>query len=324
MKRAATLLVLLGLALPGSARAESREVTFSFAGDVMLAGSPGKAIARGQDPLRFFAKLLHGADLAVANLECPVSTRGAEIDKPITFRAHPRAVATMKRHFDAVSLANNHSGDWGPDALLQTMDLLRAAGLPFFGAGRDLADAHKPLFVERNGLRIAFLGYLEFKPRRFEAGASRPGVAWSEDEQVVADIRAARAAGADLVIPFVHWGYDEDPAPNGRQRELGRTMIDAGADLVMGGHPHVTQGMEVYKGRLIVYSLGNFVFDDFPPGPQRTGWMLRITLGRGGPVRWHTIVARLDADGTPRPDLDAESPCGGTGADPVRMCKGGL
>ncbi len=323
MRRPATVLVLLALAWPAAARAESPEVTFSFAGDVMLAEDPGDEIARGRDPLRFFAPLLRDADLALANLECPVSTRGAEIDKPITFRAHPRVVATVKRHFDAVSLANNHSGDWGPDALLQTLDLLRAAGLPFFGAGRDLADAHKPLFLERNGLRIAFLGYLEFKPRRFEAGASRPGVAWSEDEQVVADIRAARAAGADLVIPFVHWGYDEDPEPNARQRELGRLMIDSGADLVMGGHPHVTQGMEVYKGRLIVYSLGNFVFSGFPPGPQRTGWMLRVTIGRDGLVRWHTVVARLDARGTPRPDLEAQSPCGQAGDDAVHACRRG-
>lgn len=107
------------------------------------------------------------------------------------------------------------------------------------------------------------LSYNEYKPRSFEAGPDWPGIAWSEDSQVTSDIRAARAAGTDLVIPFMHWGWERELAPTERQRQLARLMIDAGADLVVGGHPHVTQGAEYYRGKLIVYSLGNFVFDGF-------------------------------------------------------------
>ena len=105
--------------------------------------------------------------------------------------------------------------------------------------------------------------YNEFKPRSFEAGANWPGVAWSEDSQVVADIRAARKAGAHIVIPFMHWGWEEKPHPSPRQRELAQRMINAGADAVVGGHPHVTQGAHVYRGRPITWSLGNFVSTAF-------------------------------------------------------------
>jgi poly-gamma-glutamate synthesis protein (capsule biosynthesis protein) len=100
-------------------------------------------------------------------------------------------------------------------------------------------------------------------------------------------------------------------------------MIDAGADAVVGGHPHVVQGAEVYQGRPIVYSLGNFVFDGFEPGPGREGWVLRLTVDRTGVVRWDTVVARLDDDGSPHPDPDATAPCGEAGALQVRACRVG-
>jgi hypothetical protein len=102
-----------------------------------------------------------------------------------------------------------------------------------------------------------------------------PGIAWSEDEQVIADIRAARAAGADHVIPFMHWGWEKSTQPDDRQRSLARRLIDEGASLVVGSHPHVTQGAEIYRGKPIVYSLGNFVFDGFDYENARRGWLLR-------------------------------------------------
>jgi poly-gamma-glutamate capsule biosynthesis protein CapA/YwtB (metallophosphatase superfamily) len=134
---------------------------------------------------------------------------------------------------------------------------------PGLAVGAILAEAHKPLWIERKGVRIAVLSYNEFKPRSFEAGANWPGIAWSEDDHVISDIRAAKAAGADLVIPFMHWGWEKETTPSQRQRQLAHKMIDEGATLVVGGHPHVTQGAETYKGKPIIYSLGNFVFDGF-------------------------------------------------------------
>ena len=285
-----------------------------FVGDVMLDEGPGQVIKSGRDPLAPFAAELRDADFTIGNLECPIATQGQPlVSKIFSFRADPRVVSRLKGRFDALSLANNHSGDYGKAAFLETLSHLERAGIAYFGGGHDLASAHAPLWIERRGLRIAVLGYNEFKPRSFEAGADHPGVAWSEDSQVVSDIRAARAAGADLVIPFMHWGWEREPEPSERQRQLARTMIDAGADVVVGSHPHVTQGAEYYRGKLIVYSLGNFVFDGFELPAAKRGWLLRLTLGRQGLLAWETLAAQMDEEGTPHPVPGALTPCGESG-----------
>ncbi|MDD5328653.1 MAG: CapA family protein [Sulfuricella sp.] len=297
-------------------------VRLIFAGDVMLDDGPGRVIQSGRDPLAPFAAALAAADYRIGNLECSVATVGHAIDNKIyTFRAHPRVMNVLRGRFDALGVANNHSGDYGQAAFVQTLSLLEQNGIAAFGGGRDLARAHAPLWIERKGLRIAVLGYDEFKPRSFEAGPDWAGVAWSEDSQVVADIRAARAAGADLVIPFMHWGWERELDPSERQRQLARTMIDAGADMVIGGHPHVTQGAEYYKGRLIVYSLGNFVFDGFETAETRRGWLLRLTVDRRGLIGWDTLAAEMDAEGTPHPVPGALTPCGQSGDEAVRLCR---
>jgi len=301
--------LVCALWVPGATAAPD-PLSLLFAGDIMLDGVPGEGVARGGDPFASFSDILASADLAVGNLECAVATTGAPEDKRFTFRAHPRAVPVLARHFGAVGLANNHSGDFGKAALSETLSTLEHGGLPFFGAGKDLARAHVPLIIERKGVRIALLAYDEFKPRSFEAGADYPGVAWSEDEQVLWDIHHARELGADLVFPFMHWGWEGEPQPCPRQRELAHAMIDAGADAVIGAHPHVTQGVETYHGKLIVYSLGNFVFEGFHEHATRTGWLLRLSLQKSGVISWDTVVAKLDDQGSPAPALDQASPCG--------------
>ena len=287
-------------------------VRLLFAGDVMLDDGPGKVIADGRDPLAPFDRWLREADHTVGNLELPIATVGQPLESKIySFRAPPQVLRVLQGRFNTMALANNHSGDYGQAAFVETMQHLDAAGLAHFGGGLNLAQAHRPHWVEQQGLRIALLAYNEFKPRSFAAGPNWPGVAWSEDELVVADIRAARAAGADVVIPFMHWGWERERQPTQRQRQLARRMIDAGADVVVGGHPHVTQGVDTYRGKLIVYSLGNFVFDGFEdvPGGQ-TGWLLRLALDKRGLVAWDTLAAQMDHEGTPHPDPGAATPCG--------------
>jgi poly-gamma-glutamate synthesis protein (capsule biosynthesis protein) len=135
-------------------------------------------------------------------------------------------------------------------------------------------------------------------------------VAWSEDAQVSLDIRNARSRyHADLVIPFMHWGWEHEPLAGSRQRQLARLMIDAGADAVVGTHPHVTQDIEFYDGKPIVYSLGNFVFDGFTDADNNTGWLLRLDVNRQGVQRWRTFVARIDAQGIPHPNRQATGTC---------------
>ena len=310
------------LALP--AAAVEREASLVFVGDILVAERPGALIARGVDPFQPFAPLLGSHDLRIGNLECVVATGGTALAKPYTFRADPGVLPVLKRHFDAMSLANNHSGDFGKAAFAEQLDLMRGAGLAGFGGGRNATEAHAPLVIERNGLRIALLGYLEFKPRSFEADATRPGVAWSgEDEQVIEDIVAARSVHhADIVIPFMHWGWEEEAQPSPRLRAFARRMIDAGADMVVGGHPHVTQGAEVYRGKPIVYSLGNFLFNGFETDATTTGWVLSLKVGPDGVRSWRTHVARLDADGVPHPAPAVASPCAQAGDADVRLCTG--
>ena len=305
----------------GLARPET--VTLLFAGDVMLADGPGRTIAAGGDPLAPFATILHTADVRIANLEVPVAAGGkAHPSKIATFRADPAALAVLKGRFDAVSLANNHSGDYGRDALLETMHHLDTAGIRHFGGGRNLAEAHRPLWIERHGLKIAILACNEFKPRSFEAGADHPGIAWCEDDHVISDLRAARAAGADHVIPFVHWGWERETQPSERQRTFARRLIDEGAAAVVGGHSHTTQGAEIYSGRPILYGLGNFVFDGFDYPEAQRGWLLRLTLSRDGVAHWDTLAAQIDDAGTPRPVPEALTPCGRAGEAVISQCRG--
>ncbi len=283
----------------------------SFVGDIMLDDGPGKVVAAGRDPLAHFALRLAQSDFAIGNLECPIATTGSALDNKIyTFRALPSATRVLQGKFAALSVANNHSGDYGQEAFLETLQHLNTANILAFGGGANLRQAHAPLWIEKNGIRVAVLAYNEFKPRSFEAGPNWPGVAWSEDEQVIRDIRAARRAGADWIIPFMHWGWENEPQPSERQRQLARTMIDAGADVVVGGHPHVTQGAETYKGKPIIYSLGNFVFDGFDELPNRQGWLLNLTLGKDTLLDWHTVLAEMDDEGTPHPRPAAATPCG--------------
>ena len=319
-RRLRCLLVAFCCALGGVVAAEPLRLV--FVGDIMLDDGPGRLVAAGADPLAPFAALLQDADYRIGNLECPIATSGTPLaNKIATFRAHPRVLRVLAGRFDALAVANNHSSDYGREAFVDTLDLLAGQRIAAFGGGRNLEQAHQPLWIERRGLRIAVLAYNEFKPRSFEAGPDWPGIAWSEDSHVVADIRAARAAGADLVIPFMHWGWEREPQASARQRQLARLMIDAGADLVVGGHAHVTQGVEYYRGRLIVYSLGNFVFDGFDYAAARSGWVLRLTLDGSGLLAWDTVTARIDDDGTPQPLAGSSAPCGRRGDPLIRDCR---
>jgi len=313
--------VCLWLGLSISAYA-AKEVSLVFAGDTVLDDTAGKIIEQGGDPFSDFADYFAGADIRITNLECVVSTRGQANDKMYTFQAHPRVIPVLQKHFDAVTLANNHSGDFGPDAFAQMLSLLKEAGLAQIGGGMNLKQAHTPLVFTRNGWRIAVLSYNEFHPRSFEAGFDIPGVAWSEDQQVMEDIQTARRIHrADLVIPVMHWGWENERTANPRQRQLAKLMIDAGADAVIGGHPHVTQDVSVYKGKPIVYSVGNFVMKETDNAFQRKGWVLKMYFDKRGVTRFETLPVKIDMEGIPSIDRAASSPCWQRGDNIAGECQ---
>jgi poly-gamma-glutamate synthesis protein (capsule biosynthesis protein) len=242
-------------------------------GDLMLARAIGEQIL-AQGPQVVFAGVqstFDSADLLVGNLECAISDRGQpEPGKAYAFAAPPTAAdALAGAGFDMLSLANNHAFDYGPEALADTQHLLDERGIAYVGAGADEIAAHRPVFVERNGLRLAFLAYVNvlvedggFDTRRWTATADSSGVAWAHPDRIRSDVAAARAE-ADVVIVLLHSGYEGRLEPSPNQRQEAQAAIEGGAALVLGAHPHVLQPVEHYQNGLIVYSLGNFVFDDF-------------------------------------------------------------
>jgi poly-gamma-glutamate synthesis protein (capsule biosynthesis protein) len=251
-----------------------------FTGDIMLSRTVGARMEAQKDwsfPFHLISDTLHDADIRYCNLECPVSDRGRNLHHLYSFRADPRAIDGLKAAgFNVASQANNHTYDWGPDALLDSLERLRAAGIQPVGAGQNILAAHYPLLVPVGSLRIAFLAYVNIEPKEAAAGIDRPGVAWLDPAQALTDIRFARPL-ADLVIVCPHWGVEYALKPTPDQVDLAHQMIDAGADLIVGSHPHVVQPVEKYHDRWIAYSLGNFIFDQEGPNTHR-GLMLKATV----------------------------------------------
>ena len=301
------MLRLLGLLLAmvwvhhGSALAQGADIRMVFVGDVMLADGPGRLIRSGQDPFRHVAAALKDADITIGNLECVIASTGKPETKPYTFRAPKQSLRLLKKYFSAVSLANNHSGDFGKGAFSEMLNLLEQHQIPYFGGGRHLRAAHQAYIREIRGKRIAILGYYGLFPRSFEALDDAPGIAWLDEDMVQEAIQHTKQALAvDLLIVCPHWGWEYQKLASPRQRQMARLMIDAGADAVVGGHPHVTQDIVVYRGKPIFYSLGNFVFDGFSDRDTRTGWLLELTLKQAGGISWRLNEVSIDAKGVPR------------------------
>ncbi|MEQ1826243.1 MAG: CapA family protein [Pirellula sp.] len=277
-------------------------VKLLFVGDVMLDGGPGHVIASGKDPFQACKELFVGVDLSIANLECVLGRGGEQLYKEFAFRGAVDSPRYLKKYFNAVSLANNHSGDYGSDGLLEMLATLDKEKIPYFGAGRNAIEAHKPFVFECKGHKVALLGFNEFNAEFYAAKENVPGSAPLFSYNVVRNIKHAREKlECDIVIPFLHWGEELRPEPRADQRQLARTWIDAGATAVIGAHPHVTQTVEYYRGRPIIYSLGNFVFDYFPVDPPEwTGWVAILEIGTDGKVDLQIRCVTLDAAGCPK------------------------
>lgn len=293
-----------------SSSACAERVKILFAGDIVLDGQPGKMVAAGGDPFEYVAPLFQRADLRIANFESVMARSGVAFDKNFNFRSQPETLPLLKKYLDAVSIANNHSGDYGPQAFHEMLDHFERARFPYFGGGRNLSSAHQARIIHKNGIGIALLGYNEYMPRSFEARPDQAGIAWSEDEQVILDIQKAKQTpGVDLVIPYMHWGWENDRLSSQRQRQLARKMIDAGAAAVIGTHPHVTQEVELYQGKPIVYSIGNFIIDELDNEPQTMAWLVNLDLTRDGVKSWQTQLVKIGPAGIPKPVEQALTPC---------------
>ncbi len=248
------------------------QIHLLFGGDVLLSdhvlqayrsgGGIGGVLDSG------YRGLIEEADFFMVNQEFPFSSRGtAAADKQYTFRLAPEYVTMFhEMGIDGVTLANNHALDFGTDALLDSCATLDEAGILHTGAGVDLEQAKQALFFEKNGFKIGVIGATRVIPEAgWAAGRNHAGMLSTYDPAILLQEIGALNESCDYVIVYVHWGIERDEKPQEYQRQLGQQYIDAGADLVIGSHPHVLQGIEYYKGKPVVYSLGNFVFGSSIP-----------------------------------------------------------
>ncbi len=243
--------------------AQGAEVIIQAAGDVMLGGRWELQMAQDGyfHPFQRIAPELKKGDITLVNLEAPLTGRGTEFtDKKYRFRVKPSAVAALKKAgITTVTLANNHSMDYGAVGLQDTLQQLDKAGIGHVGAGENLAAARKAMVYDIRGTKVALLGYSLTLPQEFWAGEKRAGTAPLLQKLVKEDIAAARKQ-ASIVIVTAHWGEEGTTRLREYQPRLARMMIDSGADAVIGHHPHILQGVEKYKRGIIFYSLGNFAF----------------------------------------------------------------
>ena len=241
-------------------------VSLLAVGDIMLGGTAEPTLKEfGYDyPFEHTVGLLSGADIAVGNLETALTDRGQPFEKKYTFKNSPEKVpaALKKAGFDIVSLANNHSMDYGLEGLQDTLQALEDVDLLFVGAGVDQAQARQAQLIQRNGQKIGFLAYSLTFPEEFWAQAGRPGSAFGHADHIKEDVNNLKAITDHVVVQF-HWGREGVTELRDYQVALGRASIDAGASLVLGHHPHILQAIEKYKDGVIYYSLGNFAFGSF-------------------------------------------------------------
>jgi poly-gamma-glutamate capsule biosynthesis protein CapA/YwtB (metallophosphatase superfamily) len=268
--------------------------------------------------LEHVANEMRGADITYVNLEGPMCDRGetnpALLGIASAIRSAPRVAPALRRAgVDVVSLANNHTMDYGVAGLEQTLKLLRDNGIPYCGAGRDLAEAREPVITQVNGVRVAFLSYTTVCPPSYAAAPGTHGAAYvrastsyeanprlflqpgspmairtvanREDLAGVQEEIAAAKAQADAVMVSWHWGVSERWGKVAEyQREMGRAAVDAGATAVLGHHAHMLLGVEHYRGCPIFYSLGNFAFDKSHPSFLPQTAFVKCDVGRDGNV----------------------------------------
>ena len=278
------------------------EIELVAIGDIMLARTVEERMNQYGSLYPFEATypLLQAADIAVGNLETPFTVHGQPADKRFIFRTHPEHASALSAvGFDVLSLANNHILDFPPDSLDDTLVILEKMGIAAVGAGRGEAAAHHPAVLEVNGVRAAFLAFAAPRWRNSPEVPTATDVAWAEPEPVRRAVAQARG-DADVVIVLLHMGTEYELQANQQQRAVAHAAVEAGADLVIGHHPHVLQDVEVYRGAPIVYSLGNFVFDMDVIERARDTAILRAVLAKDGVRSVDLYLARIVNDAQPR------------------------
>jgi poly-gamma-glutamate synthesis protein (capsule biosynthesis protein) len=276
--------------------ATNETFTLFAAGDIMLGRGVGELIERNgpEYPFQVMQPIISKADIAFANLESPITPNGQLVHprNRMIFSAKPIAVrGLVYAGFDVLSVANNHATDFGIQSLTDTLEILHQNGIMSCGGGRSYEEAHQPALIEVKGIKVAFLAYNEV-PGSIRAKSGQGGVAWADISMAQKDVKEARKV-ADVVIISMHMGKEYVDFPQGfYQRrfvmDFAHAVIEAGADIVLGHHPHTPQGIGFYKSKLIAYSLGNFVFDQREP--WRHSICLWLEISKEGFIRQMQVI----------------------------------
>jgi len=276
------------------------DLTLVFAGDVHFMDRTAKLL---KDPATAFGPIaaqLSAADLTIVNLETAITSRGTEEPKTYHFRTTPVAIDALKAAgIDAVSIANNHTLDYGRVGLLDTLDALRTASFPAFGAGADIDSAYRPWLTTVRGVRIAVLGFNQVGElaSSWAAGPSKPGIAMAFDTaRATAAVTAARQQ-ADLVIVFNHWGDEGNSCANSAQKTFAAKLSAAGADLIIGAHAHTLQGSGWLGPTFVAYGLGNFLW--YGDSKSTETGLLRLTVRDRRVTKREFLPAVVSGTGQP-------------------------
>ncbi len=266
-------------------KSEEKPITLLFVGDIMMdrgVENIWQKYGNSRYPFLKIVDEIRSADIAFANLEGSISERGTNHKIKYSFRFSPDVINGLKfAGFDVLSLANNHSFDWGREALEDTVAILKANGIEPVGAGLNYLEANNSVIKEIDGAKISFLAYENIEPnsKYTEAGKDSAGKSSFELERIKNEISQIKQLKlADLAVVSMHWGDEYQLRSNKKQQEIGRALVEAGADLIVGHHPHVVQEIEKYKNGWIAYSLGNFVFDQWFSEETMRGLMLRVKV----------------------------------------------
>lgn len=254
--------------------ADHERVTFAFAGDILLDDEYAMMYryrTRGSDINDTFSadllERMRSVDVFMLNNEFPFSTRGTPTEgKQFTFRANPANIEIYEQlGVDIVSLANNHAYDYGEEALLDTFDTLENAGIPYVGAGRNIDEARKPVYLIANGIKIGIVSATQIErnanPDTKEATAQSAGVLRCMDPTALLEVIAEAKANSDFVILYIHWGTESTDQTDWLQDQQAPIYAEAGVDLIIGDHSHCLQKLDVVSGVPVVYSLGNYWFN---------------------------------------------------------------
>ncbi len=266
---------------------EPQETTMIAVGDIMLSRVVEQKMLAQKNfnyPFLKIGAYLKTADLALGNLETAITPGAIVKTGGMAFRADPQVAQVLRdNNFQILSLANNHTPNFGATGLKDTFKYLTTAGIKYIGAGENLARAREAQYLEVNGIKIAWLARTEqlMVPENYAAGEKNPGTAFWDQEEITTAIKSAKEQ-ADLVIVSMHAGVEYTPEPTKEQEAFARVAIDAGAEMAIGHHPHVVQTAEKYQGKYIFYSLGNFIFDQMWSRETREGIALKIFLTKAG------------------------------------------